>query len=158
MKQRTYRGKPFPDVSDDRRRIMAAIKGKNTRPELAVRSLVHRLGYRYRLHKVGLPGRPDLVFAARQKAIFVHGCFWHCHQGCRLANTPRTHTDYWGPKLKANKARDQRIESQLAALGWQTTIVWECETPDLGRLEKRLRTFLGPIARARKNQSRPRAN
>src|SRR5215813_718365 len=95
-----HRG-PFPDVPDVRRRTMAAIRGKHTKPELAIRSLLHRLGYRFRLHKPGLPGRPDVVFPSRRKALFIHGCFWHSH-GCHMANVPKTRTEYWEPKLRAN--------------------------------------------------------
>jgi DNA mismatch endonuclease, patch repair protein len=144
MSLKKYRGKPFPHVSEERRRTMASIRGKDTKPELAVRSLLHRLGYRYRLHKRGLPGSPDVVFPSRRKVIFVHGCFWHCHQGCKLANTPKTRTDYWGPKLQANTERDRRIEQQLLAQGWKTAVIWECEASDVQQLQKKLRTFIGP--------------
>lgn len=112
------------------------------RPELAVRSLVHRMGYRYRLHSKRLPGKPDLVFAARRKVIFVHGCFWHAHKGCKFAHTPKSNVEYWGQKLKRNKSRDRRNVKSLAASGWISLIVWECETKHELVLRKRLRAFL----------------
>jgi DNA mismatch endonuclease, patch repair protein len=143
MSAKPYRG-PFPDVSDMRRRTMAAIRGKNTKPELAVRSLLHGLGYRFRLHKRGLPGRPDLVFPSRKKALFIHGCFWHGHTNCRLANVPKTRTEYWGPKLQANRERDRRKQRQLRELGWETVTIWECQLRKLHLVEGKLRAFLGP--------------
>lgn len=117
----------------ERSERMARVKAKNTKPELAVRSLVHRMGFRYRLHGKGLPGRPDLVFARRRKAIFVHGCFWHRHRGCRLARLPKTRLDFWLPKLDANAARDRKVERQLAELGWKIMVIWECEVKDQQR-------------------------
>ena len=143
MNAKLYRG-PFPDVSEVRRRTMAAIRGKHTKPELAIRSLLHRLGYRFRLHKLGLPGRPDLVFPSRRKALFIHGCFWHGHANCRLANVPKTRPEYWGPKLQANKKRDRRKQRQLRALGWETVTIWECQLRHLHLVEAKLRAFLGP--------------
>jgi DNA mismatch endonuclease Vsr len=142
MNAKLYRG-PFPDVPDVRRRTMAAIRGKDTKPELAIRSLLHRLGYRFRLHKRELPGRPDLVFPSRRKALFIHGCFWHSHR-CPLANVPKTRTDYWGPKLQANKKRDRRKQRQLRELGWETVTIWECQLSQLHLVEAKLRAFLGP--------------
>ncbi|WP_168795966.1 very short patch repair endonuclease [Paraburkholderia aromaticivorans] len=126
----------------ERSERMARVKAKNTKPELAVRSLVHRMGFRYRLHGKGLPGRPDLVFARRRKAIFVHGCFWHRHQGCRLARLPKTRLDFWLPKLDANAARDRKVERQLAELGWKIMVIWECEVKDQAALMSRIRAFL----------------
>lgn len=125
----------------DRSANMRAIRSKDMRPELAVRKLVHGMGYRFRLHGKDLPGKPDLVFASRRKVIFVHGCFWHSH-GCKLAHIPKSNAGYWGPKLERNKARD---ENNIAALGesrWQTLVIWECETTDECNLKKRLRMFL----------------
>lgn len=106
---------------------MARIRGKNTVPEVAVRRLVHRLGYRFRLHRRDLPGSPDLAFISRRKVIFVHGCFWHRHSACKLASTPRTRRSFWEGKFKANIARDARNISELQALGWRVLIVWQCE-------------------------------
>ena len=112
------------------------------RPELKVRSLVHRLGYRFRLHRKDLPGKPDLVFGPRRKVIFVHGCFWHSHN-CKMAHVPKSNQQYWGPKLERNKTRDREAVEALEARGWQSLTVWECETRDDDGLEGRLRGFLG---------------
>lgn len=135
---------PWPDVPDARRRIMRANKGKDTKPELTMRSLLHRLGYRYRLHPKGIPGRPDIAFPGRRKAIFVHGCFWHAHDGCPQANVPKTRTGYWLPKMVANKERDKRKEAELVALGWEVATVWECELTRPGEALSRVAAFLGP--------------
>lgn len=111
-----------------RRRCMTRIRSKDTTPERLVRSLVHRLGYRYRLHVRQLPGSPDLVFANRKKVIFVHGCFWHRHR-CRLGRPlPKTHVGYWRPKLDGNKERDRKHRQRLSELGWRILTVWECQT------------------------------
>ena len=123
---------------------MQRIKSKGMKPELTVRRLAHRLGYRFRLHRADLPGKPDLVFPRRRKVIFVHGCFWHQHRdpGCRAAHTPRTNTDYWKPKLERNVARDIRNQQLLSDLGWDVLILWECELKDLAALAVRLERFL----------------
>jgi len=125
-----------------RSRCMSRIGSKNTTPELLVRSLVHRLGFRFRLHRRNLPGSPDLVFVAARKVIFVHGCFWHQHPGCRYATRPATRVDFWEAKFARNRARDLRACEALAALGWTTLVLWECEVRDATRLSKRLRRFL----------------
>jgi DNA mismatch endonuclease Vsr len=136
-------GLDFPDPTDARRRNMAAITGKDTRPEMAVRQLVHRMGYRYRLHVRDLPGRPDMVFPARRKLIEIRGCFWHRHPGCRFAATPATRHGFWQAKFEATVARDARNLAMLESVGWQVLVIWECEIRD-PRLADRLRTFLGP--------------
>jgi DNA mismatch endonuclease (patch repair protein) len=125
----------------DRSANMRAIRSKGMRPELAVRSLVHRLGYRYRLHKKDLPGKPDLVFAARRMVIFVHGCFWHSH-GCKSAHVPKSNIGYWGPKLERNRTRDQKNIDLLTASGWRPFIIWECETRNLDTLQNHLKAIL----------------
>src|ERR1700738_465508 len=102
---------------------MSRIRSRDTKPELVVRSLVHKLGYRFRLHRKDLPGKPDLVFASRHKVIFVHGCFWHAHD-CRVAHTPRSNATYWGPKLERNQARDKKNLAALTALGWNPLVIW----------------------------------
>lgn len=134
----------MPDTRspEQRRRIMQAVKSKDTTPEWIVRRLLHRLGYRYRLHVRTLPGKPDLVFPSRRKIVFVHGCFWHGH-GCRIGQPPKSRLDYWLPKLDANKARDERKQAQLEAQGWSVLVIWQCETKDPDVLEARLRQFLG---------------
>lgn len=123
---------------------MSLIKGKDSKPELLVRRLVHAMGYRYRLHVKGLPGRPDLVFRSRQKIIFVHGCFWHRHQSpiCKLARLPKSRLDFWLPKLESNRVRDIHIQKALRAAGWRILVVWECQLGNIERLENKLRVFL----------------
>jgi DNA mismatch endonuclease (patch repair protein) len=125
-----------------RRRLMQAVRGKNTGPELVVRSLLHRLGYRFRLHRRDLPGTPDIVLPGRGAAIFVHGCFWHGH-GCRIGRLPKSKLDYWDPKIRANRERDKRKRSALTACGWRVLTIWQCELAELRTLERRLRSFLG---------------
>ena len=129
-------------VSEARRRNMAAIGGKNTRPELAVRHIVHAMGYRYRLHAATLPGRPDIVFPGRRKIIDVRGCFWHRHPGCRGATTPVARRDFWEDKFRATVRRDERNLAALRGAGWQVLVIWECELAS-GHLAERLRAFLG---------------
>ena len=123
---------------------MRRIKSKDMKPELLVRSLVYSMGYRYRLHRRDLPGKPDLVFGPRKKAIFVHGCFWHGleREGCLDGRMPKSNKSYWSPKLAGNKARDARHLSELSAVGWKVLTIWECETKDHGDLKKRLASFL----------------
>lgn len=116
---------------------MKKVKQQNTKPELAVRSLLHRLGFRFRLHRKDLPGSPDIVFPSRRVAMFVHGCFWHGHE-CRRGRLPKTRLEFWGPKLAANKARDQRKSDELSALGWRVAVVWQCELDDSESLSDRL--------------------
>jgi DNA mismatch endonuclease (patch repair protein) len=120
---------------------MSAIRSRDMAPELAVRSLVHRLGYRFRLHCKGLPGKPDLVFASLRKVIFVHGCFWHCHN-CGEAHVPRSNADYWGPKLERNRLRDAKSLEALKAAGWQSLVIWECEIQGELPIRDRIRDFL----------------
>jgi len=119
---------------------MALVRGKDTKPELIVRRLAHALGYRFRLHRRDLPGAPDLVFVARRKVVFVHGCFWHRHPGC--GRTPKSRLDFWLPKLTANRARDLRNQRLLRLAGWKTLVVWECQLRRPGAVERRLRRFL----------------
>jgi DNA mismatch endonuclease (patch repair protein) len=121
---------------------MRAIRSKNTLPELAVRSLVHKLGYRFRLHRSELPGKPDLVFPARHKVIFVHGCFWHSH-GCKSGLIPKSNRDFWLPKLRRNKTRDRKNLKALALQGWDALEIWQCELKDNRTLGLRVKRFLG---------------
>lgn len=126
--------------------IMSAIRSKNTKPELYVRKLLYSLGYRFRLHGKGLPGSPDIVFTARKKAIFVHGCFWHQHsdESCRSSSMPKSNKNYWEKKLQRNVDRDKQNQHDLAQQGWSCLILWECELGDRLLLQDRLLTFLGP--------------
>lgn len=121
---------------------MALIRGADTKPELFVRRLVHSLGYRYRLHRRDLPGKPDLVFPGRKSVIFVHGCFWHRHEGCRKARLPKSRFSYWIPKLEGNKARDKQNKNALAKQGWRVLVIWECELSDAKKLSRRIVRFL----------------
>lgn len=136
-----------PPVSPERSRLMAGVRGKNTKPEIMVRRLVHSLGYRFRLHRRDLPGIPDLVFPSRRKIVFVHGCFWHQHQGCRKATIPKTRERFWRAKLLGNVARDKRVAKSLKVMGWKIIAIWECETGDIDSLVRKLRHFLGAKAR-----------
>lgn len=128
---------------EQRRRIMQSVKTKDTGPEVEVRSALFAAGYRFRLHRRDLPGSPDIVFPGRRKAIFVHGCFWHGH-GCAKGKAAKSRTDYWGPKMEANIARDARNMSELTALGWDVLTVWQCELRNMETLLAELGTFLGP--------------
>lgn len=121
---------------------MARIRSRDTQPEITVRSLLYSLGYRYRLHRRDLPGSPDICFPGRKKVIFVHGCFWHRHDGCARATTPKTRTSFWEEKFRKNVIRDRRNMTSLAELGWEAMVVWECEIKDLERLTPRLVRFL----------------
>lgn len=125
-----------------RSNLMRRVKGKNTRPELAVRRLAHSMGYRFRLHRADLPGRPDLVFPSRKKIVFVHGCFWHRHPSCRRASTPEARSSFWQAKFDRNVERDSRNQQQLRETGWNILVVWECEIRDLNILARRLQNFL----------------
>ena len=121
---------------------MRRIKSKNTKPEMLVRRMAHQMGYRFRLHRKDLPGKPDLVFPSRKKAIFVHGCFWHLHRGCNEGRIPSSRVAYWEPKLLRNVARDATRRRELRKLGWRSLVVWECQLTDSELLSKRIKSFL----------------
>lgn len=121
--------------------LMARIRGRDTEPERRVRSLAHALGFRYRLHVYGLPGRPDLVFPKRRKVILVHGCFWHQHD-CPRGKRPASNVSFWSEKLERNRVRDRSVLHQLRKAGWKVIVVWECQTKDSARLSRRLERFL----------------
>lgn len=127
----------------ERSERMSRVRCKDTRPELVVRSLVHRLGYRFRLHDTTLPGRPDLVLRRHLKVIFVHGCFWHRHRGCPGNRLPKSRKAFWRHKLDGNKRRDGLVKSRLTRLGWRYLVVWECETRSPERVMNILEAFLG---------------
>jgi DNA mismatch endonuclease (patch repair protein) len=122
--------------------LMARVHGRNTTPEIIVRSMLYRLGFRYRLHARELPGRPDIVFRSRRKAIFVHGCFWHQHPGCRKATIPKTRNRYWAKKLQGNVDRDRKTLKQLKISGWDVLVLWECELSDSAWLQDELISFM----------------
>ena len=128
---------------------MAGIKGKNTRPELALRKELHRLGFRYRLHSRNVPGKPDMVFSASKAAIFVHGCFWHGHD-CKYFRLPGTRTEFWQAKITGNRARDERVRSLLKEGGWRYIVVWECAIRGQGR--NAAQTIAGKVATWLKSQ------
>ena len=132
----------FEHVDPIRRQIMSAVRGRDTKPEILVRRLLRLMDYRYRLHRKGLPGRPDVAFFKRKKAIFVHGFFWHRHEGCKRAAVPKTRAYFWAEKFSRNVERDYEVESKLAEMGWQTLTVWECRTKEVGVLQGKLREFL----------------
>lgn len=113
-----------------RSQMMSGIKGKNSRPEMLVRKVLFAMGHRFRLHRRDLPGTPDIVMPGRKIAIFVHGCFWHAHQGCKYAKVPSTRTEFWSAKLQGNVDRDQRAATQLVELDWRVLTIWECSTRD----------------------------
>lgn len=138
----------FNDVPEARRRVMATIRGQDTGPEIAVRRMLHAMGYRYRLHRRDLPGRPDVAFPGRHKAVFVHGCFWHQHPGCKLARQPKSRLNYWLPKLRRNQERDRERLEALATMGWKVLIIWECEARDPKTMAVALRRFLAPTGEA----------
>jgi DNA mismatch endonuclease (patch repair protein) len=129
-------------VSPQRSRIMAANKSRNTKPELAVRRMLHALGFRFRLHRKDLPGCPDIVFPKYKAVILVNGCFWHQHTGCKLASKPSTRQEFWQAKLSRNVERDRENAEKLAALGWQVIVVWECELQKSSGLAQRLTSSL----------------
>lgn len=131
-------------VDPVRSRTMAAVRSKDTKPEMLVRRLAHRLGYRFRLHRKDLPGKPDLVFSSRKAIIFVDGCYWHGHDCKRGARTPKTNVDYWRAKIGRNMARDAANIVALEARGWRVLTLWECELKDVDDLARRLQRFLDP--------------
>jgi DNA mismatch endonuclease (patch repair protein) len=126
----------------ERSALMSRIRSKDTKPEIIVRKLIFSMGYRFRLHRRDLPGKPDIVFSGRKKVIFVHGCFWHAHT-CKRGFKPKMNVDFWQKKLEANKRRDEHTISTLSAMGWQTMTLWECELGDVERLADRIVEFLG---------------
>lgn len=121
---------------------MALVRSADTQPELRVRRLAHGMGYRYRLHDPSLPGTPDMVFRARRAVIFVHGCFWHRHEGCALARLPKSKKSFWLPKLEGNRQRDKRNIAALRADGWRVLVVWECELKNIMAVARKLDRFL----------------
>ena len=130
------------ETSEQRSRTMRAVKGKDTGLEMSVRRLVHSIGYRYRLHRGNLPGKPDLVFSSRRKVIFVNGCFWHQHDCPRGSRTPKANHDYWIKKLERTKERDRTNLERLREEGWDALVVWECEAKSTDFIAAKIRDFL----------------
>ncbi|WP_462271053.1 very short patch repair endonuclease [Desulfobacter sp.] len=125
-----------------RSQIMSHISGKDTKPEILVRSLLHRMGYRFRLHKKNMPGKPDIVLPKYKKVIFVHGCFWHGHENCPRSKRPSTNVEFWNKKIDANIERDKKIIKSLEYLGWKTLIIWTCEIKNEDALKHKLISFM----------------
>jgi DNA mismatch endonuclease, patch repair protein len=134
-------------TAEERSALMSRIRGRDTKPELVVRRLAHALGYRFRLHRRDLPGAPDMTFAGRKKVVFVHGCFWHQHPGCRYAYKPKSNIKFWKTKLAANARRDTRVLQKLCEQGWSPLVIWECEISDLTNLAGRLKSHLDGLSR-----------
>ena len=137
---------------DQRRRIMQSVGTRNTLPELIVRRAVHALGFRFRLHRKDLPGTPDLVFPRLRKVIFVDGCFWHGHQGCRKGALPKSRVEYWEPKIRRNIERDKEVRSLLRDSGWDVLTIWQCETKETETLGSRLKDFLWSTPKRSRNR------
>ena len=125
-------------VSEQRSRNMSAIKSKNTKPEIKVRKVLHSMGYRFRLHSKDLPGSPDIVLPKYKTVIFVHGCFWHRHENCKYASTPKTRKEFWNKKFTENKKRDSEIQEKIKNLNWRSVVIWECETKNIDNLRERI--------------------
>ncbi len=134
----------MPDrfTHEQRSAVMARVQGRDTNPERIVRGLLHRMGYRFRLHRGDLPGKPDIVLPRYHKVVFVHGCFWHGHGGCPRARRPASNVEFWNRKIDANIARDARVALQLREAGWDVLTVWECQLRDVATLRRRLEGFL----------------
>jgi len=126
------------DVSEQRSRNMSAIKSKNTKPEIKVRKVLHSMGYRFRLHSKDLPGSPDIVLPKYKTVIFVHGCFWHRHENCKYASTPKTRKEFWNKKFTENKKRDSEIQEKIKILDWRSVVIWECETKNIENLRDKI--------------------
>ncbi len=131
-----------PTIDPVRSRIMRAVPQSHSKPEVRVRRVLHRLGYRFRLHVKGLPGTPDIILPKHRTVIFVHGCYWHRHEECRYSTTPKTRTEFWKEKFNRNVERDARKREELEELGWRVITIWECETKNDNDLEARLRSYL----------------
>ena len=133
----------FPATDPQRSRIMRSVRSKDTKPEKLVRSLLHSLGYRFRLHASDLPGTPDIAFRRRRKAIWIHGCYWHGH-GCKKGRLPKTRLAFWSAKITANQQRDRRNQRGLEEMGWTYLVLWQCQLKNINAVSGELRRFLGP--------------
>lgn len=135
-------------TKDRRSWNMSRIRGKDTRPERRVRSLLHGMGFRFRLHSKKLPGNPDIVLPKYKTVVLVHGCFWHRHRGCKFAYTPKSRKDFWSEKFRKNVARDAEVANQLVDVGWKVLVVWECQTEAMEQLGKALQRLLSAKCKA----------
>lgn len=124
---------------------MSRIKSSNTKPELIVRSILHRMGFRFRLHRKDIPGKPDIVLPKYKTVIFVHGCFWHRHEGCKYAYTPKSRVDFWEAKFSSNIKRDIKVKKQLDELNWNIFVIWECELSDINSLRKKIQKYFNRL-------------
>lgn len=138
-----------------RSELMSAVRGRDTGPEKAIRSLLHRMGFRFRLHAAELPGKPDIVLPRHRKAIFVHGCFWHGHKKCIRSERPKSNVDFWNAKLDGNISRDLVVRKRLQSLGWRVLVIWECQIGDADRLKLRLEKFVSGGGRISVERPRP---
>jgi DNA mismatch endonuclease, patch repair protein len=130
-------------LSPERRSaLMARVRAKDTTPELKLRRLLHSLGYRFRLHRTDLAGKPDLVFPRRRKIVFIHGCWWHRHPGCPKAGNPKSNIEYWAEKFRRNVERDKWALKKLASEGWKVLVVWQCELKNLDQIQEKVKSFL----------------
>jgi DNA mismatch endonuclease, patch repair protein len=127
---------------EERSNRMRLIRSKNTAVEVQVRRMIHSMGYRYRLHSRNLPGKPDLVFSSKKSVIFIHGCFWHSHDGCKLARRPKSNQQYWDSKLESNKLRDFEALQSLDRIGWKSLVIWECELSNPDSIRTKVKKFL----------------
>jgi DNA mismatch endonuclease (patch repair protein) len=132
---------------------MSRVGQKDTGPEMKVRKAAHAMGYRFRLHRKELPGTPDMIFPQRKLALFIHGCYWHRHPGCRKASIPKSREDYWNAKFASNVARDERVRVDLEARGWEVGVIWECQTKDASELKERLLAILSNDSRGKSKQN-----
>ena len=133
------------ETAEYRSRVMRQVRSKDTSPEVRVRSLIHRAGYRFRLHVKGMAGKPDIVMPRHKTVVFVNGCFWHRHPGCRYASTPKANAEYWQRKFEGNVARDEKVQAVLRDNGWNVLVIWECQTRDSTVLESLLADLLPPL-------------
>jgi len=129
-------------TKEKRSRIMSRVKGRDTKPEILIRSVVHRMGFRFRIHRYDLPGHPDIVLPRHKKVIFVHGCFWHGHKKCGRSKRPTTNTNFWNRKLDKNIERDKVFQCKLRSMGWKVLVIWQCETRKAQKLSAKLERFL----------------
>lgn len=137
---------------EERSERMSRVRARDTKPEMKLRRLIHGMGFRYLLHRRDLPGKPDLVFPGRRSIIFMHGCFWHRHEGCGLARLPKSKRAFWSAKLEANKERDQKNISTLEAAGWRVLVIWECQLRDEGGVREVVKEFLTNYKRENNNE------